>query len=219
MKNLILTVVMSLFLISAYSQEVDSTITIIKKKQYYQNDQKLTGAQLSTILSNNPSSSSEYKKSTKKTFIGLGFMLVGTSIVAVASLIDLSSTIKQTNDLNNGIYTGDYKDVGLGVYLGGLACVIAAVNNFVSNRFFLEPCYPNPARNQVTFRFRINSRTRVKLKITDISGRVQTTVLNEIRKAGDHRLSISVSHLPAGQYIYSINAGLLKASNKLTIIK
>jgi len=96
--------------------------------------------------------------------------------------------------------------------------VIASVNNFVSDRYFLRPCYPNPAHNRVTFRFRINARTRVKLIITDLAGKVQTTVLNEIKQAGDHQFSVSVAHLPAGQYIYTINAGLLKASNKLTII-
>ena len=125
---------MSFFLISAYSQEVDSTITIIKKKQYYQNDQKLTNVELQTILTNNPASASEYKKSTRKSYIGLGLGLVGTSIVAVAAFIDLSSSIKQSNDLNNGNYSGDYKDVGLGVYLGGLACVVVALPIVLSGR-------------------------------------------------------------------------------------
>ena len=162
MKNLILTVGMSLFLISAYSQEVDSTITIIKKKQYFQNDQKLTATQLSTILSNNAASASEYKKSNIKTIIGAGCLLAGASIIAVAALIDLSASIKESNDLNNGIYTGDYNNVGLGVYLGGLACVIAAVPLVNSGRKSLHDCAWTMTEAARTERERSSTPTRTR---------------------------------------------------------
>lgn len=130
--------ILAIFLLTsniiAYSQEVDSTISIVNKKKYYLNDQKLTGKELGAILSNNAASATAYKKANKNMLISSGLLLTGSTIILVATVIDLSASIKESNDLNNGTYTGDYKGAGLGVYLGGLAFVVAAVPVTISGR-------------------------------------------------------------------------------------
>ena len=122
MKNLILTISISLFIVNVYSQDVDSTITINKKK-YYQLDQKLTAKQLNAILANNPASASEYQIWKKKSNIGLGFFGVGTGLACAGGVISFLGTIQQNQDINNGIIKSDYPS-GLGLVVAGLGCAI-----------------------------------------------------------------------------------------------
>ena len=126
MKYLILTIGMSLFLISAYSQKADSTI-VFKKRKFYQNEQQITKAELSKLLANNPASSAEYKQWTKKTMIGSGFVLGGSILIATAAIIDLSATMKQKKDLDNGTYN-DYPGASVGLYAGAIVCSLVGLS-------------------------------------------------------------------------------------------
>ncbi len=97
--------------------------------------------------------------------------------------------------------------------------IITSVNQFMQEKFSMQPCYPNPARDRVTFTYKINAFTSVKLVLTDLNGKVQTTIVDEIKQPGEHRVVFPVNNLAPGQYIYSLYAGPLKESHKLTIIK
>ena len=127
MKYLILTIGMSLLLISVYSQKADSTI-VFRKRHFYQNEQQITKAELSKLLANNPASSTEYKKWTKNVLIGSGFVLGGSIMIATAAIIDLSSTMQQTKDLDNGIYTNDYPSASVGLYAGAVVCSLVGLS-------------------------------------------------------------------------------------------
>jgi len=97
--------------------------------------------------------------------------------------------------------------------------LITSVHNFIQDKFYMKPCYPNPAKDQVTFTYNVNAFTSVKLELTDLQGRVQKIIIDEIKQPGNYEVTISVAGLPAGQYIYKLKAGPIQASNKLTIIK
>jgi hypothetical protein len=117
--------ILMIFVLSAYSQSEDKTITL-KKKNYYQSGQKLNGKQLKTILSTNPASSSEYEKYRVNNSVGTP-LLIGGSICALAGgAIALSSSIKESNDINNGELSGDYP-TGIGLAALGLGLVLVAV--------------------------------------------------------------------------------------------
>lgn len=121
MKTLILTIIVSLFVISAYSQEVDSPI-VKKGMKYSQNDQKLTKDQLYTALANNPASTESFQSWRKKEKLGLPFTYTGLGLALVGAGVNLSGTMKQKNDLDNGIYS-EYPS-GMGFILAGLAVEI-----------------------------------------------------------------------------------------------
>ena len=97
--------------------------------------------------------------------------------------------------------------------------LVTSVNKFINEKFNMKPCYPNPARDRVTFSYNVNAYTSVRLTLTDLQGRVQSTLVDEIKQPGNHEISYSVRNLPAGQYIYQLHAGPVKLSNKLTVIK
>jgi hypothetical protein len=126
MKNLILTIAMFLFFIGAYSQQTDSTI-VVKQKQFYQNDKQITKSELSKLLANNPASSTEYKKWMNNMYIGLGLELGGGALLLTATIKDLSATMKQNKDLNNGTFN-EYPGASGGLYLGAVVCSLAGLS-------------------------------------------------------------------------------------------
>ena len=69
-------------------------------------------------------------------------------------------------------------------------------------------CYPNPASDQLTFRFDRNPAGTVGLRIYDVMGRVLiSSSSSEIKTA---KLEVNVSSLPSGLYYYEIsNAGTI----------
>lgn len=110
---------------SSFSQVDDKTITIEKRK-LYQGGQRLDLKQAKTILAANPASSPDYEQYRKNYSVGNPLMLAGVVCVGVGAGISLASTIKESNDLNNSTYSGNYPS-GLGLMGLGLALEIVGV--------------------------------------------------------------------------------------------
>lgn len=128
-----------------------------------------------------------------------------------ASLVDQGSA-------DESIIRGDYPNRGETLPLINTN-TITSNENFVSDRFKLYPCYPNPAREQTVIKFYINSPANVTLEILDNQGKVLEKVLNnEPTLLGEHAVTVPVGHLKTGMYLYRINAGLLQKTRKLIII-
>jgi len=86
---------------------------------------------------------------------------------------------------------------------------------FFNERFYLDDCYPNPVKDKVVFGFRINTRSRVKLQILDIQGKLIKTVLDQVQDAGLHQVSYNLSELRTGTYLYRIQSLNLEDTKKL----
>lgn len=96
---------------------------------------------------------------------------------------------------------------------------ITSVNDFIEERYHLKPCFPNPARDRVAFSYHINSITEVKLVLTDLHGQVVATIVDGIKQPGEHQVEFPVNNLPQGMYIYTMYAGPIIVSDKLTIVR
>jgi hypothetical protein len=59
----------------------------------------------------------------------------------------------------------------------------------------------------------------VTLKVYDLLGREVSTLINEIKDAGTHRINLNGEGLASGIYIYKINTGGFTAVKKMTLIK
>ncbi|KXK23033.1 MAG: twin-arginine translocation pathway signal [Bacteroidetes bacterium OLB12] len=130
------------------------------------------------------------------------------------------------NKINNDIFFKDFlngpKEEGAGNYepLPLAQQVISGVNdNFISSRFNLENCYPNPAREHTTIRFTINATQMVSLSLKDLQGRTIKSVLAEEKPEGTHEVVINVTSLPPGTYFYQLKTGFLQETKKLIVIR
>jgi hypothetical protein len=85
--------------------------------------------------------------------------------------------------------------------------------------FSLEQNYPNPFNPATTIKFSIPQSSKVTLKIYDVLGREVSTLVNDVRNAGNHEVNFDASNLASGMYIYSIKAGDYSASKKMMLLK
>ena len=92
------------------------------------------------------------------------------------------------------------------------------------NVFSLSQNYPNPFNPTTEIMFEIGTATIVKLKIYDINGRLVQALVNETKLPGNYRLhwngrDASQHTLPAGIYLYALEAGSYQSVKKMTLLK
>ncbi len=128
--------------------------------------------------------------------------------------------------INNDIFFKNFlngpKEEGTGNYdyLPLAQQVITGLNqSFVAERFGKLNCYPNPAKDNVTISFMINSANLVQIDLIDSNGIVVKNILNETRQEGANVVQTNVAELSAGVYIYRLKSGFLKDAKKLIVIK
>lgn len=89
--------------------------------------------------------------------------------------------------------------------------------NFVTNRFGLGECFPNPSTESTTINFRMNNSNHVTLLLLDQSGATIKTLLNERKEEGEHSVNVNLLGLPSGIYLYQLKTGFVNETKKLII--
>jgi hypothetical protein len=79
--------------------------------------------------------------------------------------------------------------------------------------------FPNPATDQVTFRYFVQDRTPVRISIVNLNGQVVSVPLDTESEYGIHEVKFDVSNLPAGIYIYTLETNKGKETKRLVVIK
>lgn len=144
----------------------------------------------------------------------------------------------------------EYRTVGLSFELGGLddaeppMTKLALLSKIMSEFFGIPPTgvqeksgrldrslsfllyqsIPNPARGTVSIPFSLPSKTRVSLKIYDISGRCVKTLYSGVLEGGYHSFTWEGVdergiEVPSGVYFYRLEAGHRKATRKLLLLR
>jgi uncharacterized protein (DUF1501 family) len=127
--------------------------------------------------------------------------------------------------INNDIFFKNFidgpKEDGTGFYepLPLANQVITGVDDFISTRFILEECYPNPAKDKTTIHFRTNNTGLVSVDLFDSMGNTSRNLISENFHPGEHRVEVELKNLPAGTYVYQMKTGFYKESKKLIIVK
>jgi hypothetical protein len=79
--------------------------------------------------------------------------------------------------------------------------------------------YPNPATDQVTFKYFIEESSQVRLSVIDLSGKPIGLLVDEYKEMGDYAYTFDSSGLPAGMYIIKFESEKLNRTEKLVVIK
>ncbi|MDD5361485.1 MAG: S8 family serine peptidase [Ignavibacteria bacterium] len=96
---------------------------------------------------------------------------------------------------------------------------VIATGSDVPNEFRLFNNYPNPFNPSTLIKFEIAKPELVTLKIYDIAGRLVRLAVNERLNAGTYQYQFDAEGLSSGLYIYQINAGTFRATNKMLLVK
>lgn len=89
---------------------------------------------------------------------------------------------------------------------------------FVSSRFALSDCFPNPALTETTVHFRVNHSGTVVISLMDINGKEVKRVADGYYAPGEHKIAVDVTGIKPGSYVCLLRAGVFRQSKKLTII-
>ena len=85
--------------------------------------------------------------------------------------------------------------------------------------FSLDEAYPNPFNPAVTLSVSMTKLSLINITIFDISGRLITTICNEVLGIGNHQFIWDATVQPNGIYIVRSIAGQTILSQKITLIK
>ncbi|MEO8513619.1 MAG: T9SS type A sorting domain-containing protein, partial [Ignavibacteria bacterium] len=119
----------------------------------------------------------------------------------------------QYNSRHNGVY-GDNPLVG-----------INPISQGIPKNFELLQNYPNPFNPETKIRFSIPGAMSefrpvlAKLTVYDILGKKVSELVNEELKAGEYEVEFNAANLPSGIYFYELNAGGMKLTNKMILVK
>jgi hypothetical protein len=87
-------------------------------------------------------------------------------------------------------------------------------------RLSLAQCTPNPVLGDAVVRYMLPTDQRVDFTVLDLQGRTVATVLSKTwQTAGPHQVSLSTAGWRPGCYLYRLEAGGLRASRKMVVIR
>jgi Secretion system C-terminal sorting domain len=109
-----------------------------------------------------------------------------------------------------------------GIWLRPLANMLTSVSLRPDEKptvFDLRQNYPNPFNPSTSIEFDLGESMNVMLTVYDVLGREVLTLVNEKKAAGVHTVTWDASGMPSGVYYYSLQAGSLRETRKLVLVK
>jgi hypothetical protein len=85
--------------------------------------------------------------------------------------------------------------------------------------FSLHQNFPNPFNPSTTIRFELPVETMVRLQVYNVTGQLVTTLVNDVRSAGEHQVTFDASNLASGVYVYRLAAGDFVQTRTMSLIK
>jgi photosystem II stability/assembly factor-like uncharacterized protein len=95
----------------------------------------------------------------------------------------------------------------------------ANISNNIPDNYSLSQNYPNPFNPVTKISFDLPKDGLVKLMIYDITGRLISTLVNEMKTAGSHNVTFDGSSFSSGVYFYRLEATGFVQTRRMLLIK
>ena len=89
----------------------------------------------------------------------------------------------------------------------------------IPKKFKFYQNYPSPFNASTQIEFTLPSTQRVSFRLYDVLGREVAVLVNEIKTAGEHRVTLDAAGLASGVYLCRIEAGEMMQTRKLVLMK
>jgi uncharacterized protein (TIGR02145 family) len=89
----------------------------------------------------------------------------------------------------------------------------------VPANFELSNAYPNPWNPTTTIRYQVPINIHVTIKVFDALGREVSTLVNEVKPAGNYEVTFNAKGLSSGTYYYQMIAGNFIETKKIMMIR
>jgi len=112
---------------------------------------------------------------------------------------------------------GNHPSVSIAMY--DIPTSVDDDNGISKPDFHLAQNYPNPFNPATTISFSLPVQSDVRLKVYNVMGQKIAELVNERLSAGTHTVSWNASDYSSGVYFYELNAGDIKISKKMLLVK
>ncbi len=126
-------------------------------------------------------------------------------------------------------------DISTGRYLNGTGLFIAMSPTFsaendsgfgieenpsrMPKQFALEQNFPNPFTNSTIIKYHLPVKSKISLKIYDVTGRIVKTLATGEKEAGSYNVSFDAKDLTVGIYFVKFVADKYETTKKLILVK
>jgi hypothetical protein len=93
------------------------------------------------------------------------------------------------------------------------------ISNVIPENFNLSQNYPNPFNPSTRISYSVIEPTNVKLAVYNILGQQVALLVNDFKGSGIYEVNFDASSLSSGIYIYTLEAGSISISKKMTLLK
>ena len=112
----------------------------------------------------------------------------------------------------------------MGAFGVGCEAILSIDKDIIPLQFVLHQNYPNPFNPLTTLSYDLPEDALVHITIYDMMGRQVKTLINDQQTAGHTSLQWNATNndgspVPAGIYLYILQAGELKQAKKMVLLK
>jgi len=93
------------------------------------------------------------------------------------------------------------------------------ISGTTPTNYNLSQNYPNPFNPSTKISYSVIEPTNVKLTVYNILGQQVALLVNDFKSTGTYQVNFDASSLSSGIYIYSLEAGNIVVSKKMTLLK
>jgi hypothetical protein len=104
-------------------------------------------------------------------------------------------------------------------YKGASTSIGEPETSALPDKFRLMQNYPNPFNPTTKIVFELSNRSKVNLKVFDLSGRDISTLVNDYMSAGQHSVQFNGTNLSTGVYIYRMITDNEVFTRKMMLLK
>ena len=108
----------------------------------------------------------------------------------------------------------------VGFYTYGTVVIIGVEEHHdVPITYFIDMPEPNPAHNSFRLSYGVPVTTHVQITMYDVSGRLVSTIVDEIKPPGYYDMQLGIHGLPTGVYFILMHAGGFVGIHKLIVLR
>ncbi len=93
------------------------------------------------------------------------------------------------------------------------------VSRSVVYKYELSQNYPNPFNPSTTIKYSVAKPGLVTLKVFDVLGREVTSLVNEVKAAGNYEINFNAQKLSSGIYFYTLHSSDFSQTKKFVLLK
>jgi len=157
-------------------------------------------------------------------------LLDRTSNIMRDSLTAYPDSLRLRIVTSGGVTSGNYTVTVKGNGINGTPVHVRNINitvintvGIVSNEtpvdFYLHQNFPNPFNPSTSIKYELPAQALVNIKIFDAVGKEITNLVNENQPAGIYSAEWNAGNYPSGIYFYTIQAGNVRETKRMMLIK